>query len=96
MLRDVMEGMLDGRQYDKESCKQLTSTMAEAIKKRVKELGYPRYKLVSHVAIGQADDTSIAFASRCVWNVNFDSFAEYTYKNASLFAVGIVYAIYCD
>ena len=87
---------MEGVQYDKEGCKQLTITLADAIKKRVKELGYPRYKLVTNVAIGQARDSSVALASRCVWNEHFDTFAEYTYKNESLFAVGLVYALYCD
>ena len=96
VIRDAMEAMLDGKQYDKEACKQLTTTLAEVIKKRVKELGHSRYKLVTNVAIGQAHDSSVAFASRCVWNESFDSFAEYTYKNSSLFAVGLVYALYCD
>ena len=87
---------MEDKQYDQEVCKQLTSTLADAIKTRVKELGYSRYKLVTNVAIGQVQQTSVAFASRCIWNDHFDSFAEYTYKNGSLFAVGLVYALYCD
>ena len=96
VLREVMEEALQDQKYDMEACKQLTTSLADAIKKKVKELGFPRFKIVVHVAIGQADDTSIAFASRCVWNDQFDSFAEHTYKNASLFAIGLVYALYAD
>ncbi|KAL8625640.1 hypothetical protein ACOMHN_043915 [Nucella lapillus] len=96
VLREVMDEMLEGRHYDKEACKQLASSLADAIKKRVKELGHPRYKLVTHVAIGQAENTTLSFASRCVWNDSFDSFVEYTYKNGSLYAVGLVHALYCD
>ncbi|KAK7100579.1 dynein light chain Tctex-type 5-like isoform X2 [Littorina saxatilis] len=96
VIREVMEAMLNDQKYDSATCNQLTLTVADVIKKRVKELGFARYKIVTNIAIGQADETSVAFASRCVWNVNFDSFAEYTYKNGSLFAVGLVYALYCD
>lgn len=97
VIREVMEKMLEDKTYtDTVQSKQLSTLMADAIKKGVKELGFPRYKLVTHVAIGQTDDASMAFASRCVWNTAFDSFAEYTYKSGSLFAVGLVYAIYND
>ncbi|KAL8576514.1 hypothetical protein ACOMHN_003072 [Nucella lapillus] len=97
VIREVMEGMLEGKSYsDIMQSQQLTTLMADAIKKGVKEMGFQRYKLVTHVAIGQTHDASVAFASRCVWNPSFDSFAEYTYKSGCLFAVGLVYAIYID
>nr|KAG5701563.1 hypothetical protein BaRGS_024813 [Batillaria attramentaria] len=91
-----MEAMLTDKTYDASSCNQLSKTLADVIKQRVKELGHARYKIVSVVAIGQAQPSSVAFASRCVWNANFDSFAEYTYRNSSLYAIGLVYAVYCD
>ncbi|XP_076441197.1 dynein light chain Tctex-type 5-like [Babylonia areolata] len=96
VLREVMEEVLEGQQYDQHTCRQLTTSLADAIKTRVKELGHPRYKIVTNVAIGQAGDATLAFASRCVWNDSFDSFAEYTFRNGSLYAVGLVHALYCD
>lgn len=91
-----MESMLADKKYNTEECTQLSKTLADVIKQRVKELGYARYKLVTMVAIGQRRDSGVAFSSRCVWNAQFDSFAEHTYKNKSLYAVGLVYAVYAE
>lgn len=95
-MRDVMEAMLADKKYDATTCTQLSKTLADLIKQRVKEQGHSRYKVVSVVAIGQAEHSGVAFASRCVWNASFDSYAEYTYKNSSLYAIGLIYALYCD
>jgi len=52
-----------------------------------------RRKLVVHLMVGQDldDQTSVHFASRCLWNAGDDSMASATYRNSSLFAVGVVY-----
>jgi len=50
-----------------------------------------RTKLVVHVMIGQDADQTVRFSSRCLWDVEQDSMASATYRNDSLFAVGIVY-----
>lgn len=96
IIRETLENFLEGRKYEAGSCTQLSRSIADVIKQRVKELGHSRYKLVAVVAIGQAEESSVAFSSRCVWNVSYDSFAEYTYRNSSLFAIGLLYALYCE
>jgi len=51
----------------------------------------PRRRLVVHVMVGQDADQTVRFASRCLWNADDDSMASATYRNNSLFAVGVVY-----
>lgn len=96
-IKSHFERELGTMKYDKERCISLTTTLSEKIKHSVKILGFPRYKIVVVVAIGEQEThPSIAFTSRCIWNQNTDNFSEYTFKNASLYAVGLVYAMYMD
>ncbi|XP_048763327.1 dynein light chain Tctex-type 5-like [Ostrea edulis] len=96
-IKEIFERELGTMKYDKEKCISLTTTLSEKIKHSVKILGFPRYKIVVVVAIGQQEThPSIAFTSRCIWNQGTDNFSEYTFNNASLYAVGLVYAMYMD
>ena len=76
--------------------------MCSVIKDKVKELqpqddddddddAPGRHKLVVHVMVGQDAQQSVRFASRCLWNADQDSLASATYRNNSLFAVGVVF-----
>ena len=46
--------------------------------------------------MGQIGQYTLRVASRCAWDSKVDNYAEYIYRNGSLWAVGIVYAIYCE
>jgi len=70
--------------------------MCSVIKNKVKELqegeaAEHRKKLVVHIMVGQDADQTVRFASRCLWNAEQDSMASATYRNQSLFAVGVVF-----
>ena len=75
--------------------------MCSVIKDKVKELQSEDHdndvtsarKLVVHVMVGQDAQQTVHFASRCLWNVDEDSLASETYRNNSLFAVGVVFWI---
>ncbi|XP_069127760.1 dynein light chain Tctex-type 5-like [Argopecten irradians] len=96
-IKEVFEKELRDKIYNQEECCILSKRLAEMIKQNVKSL-VQRYKIITVVALGQREEysPSIAFTSRCVWNANFDTFAEYTYKNASFYAVGLVYVLYAE
>ena len=70
--------------------------MADIIKERVKRLRYPRYKLICHVAMGDIQRQAVRVASRCAWDTRVDGFAQYQFQNLSLYAVGVVYGVYCE
>jgi len=97
-IKSVFEDELSDLTYNKEQCPALTKKIAEELKRRVKSIGLPRYKIITVVAIGQREqyNPSVAFTSRCVWSAAFDTFSEYTFKSPSLYAVGLVYALYAE
>ncbi|KAM3865732.1 dynein light chain Tctex-type 5 [Diretmus argenteus] len=96
ILKDVLASYLQEEKYEAELCRQMTKTISEVIKARVKDLMIPRYKIIVLINIGQLNDQSMRFCSRCLWDASNDTFATHTFKNRSLFAVANVYAVYFE
>ncbi|KAM7428528.1 hypothetical protein ABFA07_020509 [Porites harrisoni] len=96
IIQHVLETNLAEQKYDPVFCRNAAVTMAEVIKERVKKLCYPRYKFVCHVVVGEVNQHDVKVVSRCAWDSAVDRFAQYQYSNYYLYAVGIVYAVYCE
>ncbi|NXU54733.1 TC1D1 protein, partial [Turnix velox] len=96
ILREVVGRQLREQPYEPGYCRDAAEDMAEAIKVRVKALAVPRYKLVVVTQVGQLKEQGVQVGSRCLWDPNIDTFTSYVFKNSSLFAVAIVYAVYLE
>ncbi|XP_006862562.1 PREDICTED: tctex1 domain-containing protein 1 [Chrysochloris asiatica] len=96
ILKDVLTNYLQEEEYEPELCRQMTKTISEVIKARVKDLMIPRYKLIVIIHIGQLNSQSIHIGSRCLWDSKTDTFSSYVFRNSSLFALANVYAVYFE
>ncbi|XP_076975622.1 dynein light chain Tctex-type 5 [Tamandua tetradactyla] len=96
ILRDVLTTYLQEEKYEPDFCRQLTKTISEVIKAKVKGLMIPRYKFIVIIHIGQLTSQSMHIGSRCLWDTKNDNFSSYAFRNSSLFAVANVYAIYFE
>ncbi|KAM4721882.1 dynein light chain Tctex-type 5 [Rhinophrynus dorsalis] len=96
ILKDVLTSYLQEEKYEAELCRQMTKTISEVIKARVKDLMIPRYKIIVLIYIGQLNDQSMRVGSRCIWDPANDTFSSYSFKNSSLFALANVYAVYYE
>lgn len=97
IVRDIFENDLSDQTYKPENCISQSKLLAEKIKQAVKAQDFDRYKIVVIVALGEKEaNPSVAFTSRCIWNVSADNYSEYVYHNKSLYAVGMVYAVSID
>uniref|UniRef100_A0A8B9IV71 Tctex1 domain containing 1 n=1 Tax=Amazona collaria TaxID=241587 RepID=A0A8B9IV71_9PSIT len=96
ILRDVLGSCLREQPYEPVRCREMVKDIAEVIKARVKDLVIPRYKIVVVTHIGQLNEPSIQIGSRCLWDPASDTFSSYVFKNASLFALANVYAVYFE
>lgn len=97
ILKDVLTENLNEVEYEEAACRLLSKVLSDELKKRVKELDIPRYKIVAVVHIGSmGSGESILIGSRCLWNENFDTYSCYKFKNNSLFAVATVYGVYFE
>ena len=66
--------------YNSDECKELTQDLSNVIKKRVKELGFRRYKILCYVVIGQNVDQGADGTSRCLWDASVDTVATANFK----------------
>jgi len=96
IIKEVLEGYLSEEKYEPELCRQMTKTLSEVVKARVKELMVPRYKIICIIHIGQLKDQGLRVGSRCLWDSSNDTFSSFEYRNNSLFAIGTVYGTYTE
>ncbi|NXJ54351.1 TC1DA protein, partial [Spizaetus tyrannus] len=96
ILKDVLGSYLREQPYEAARCRDMAKDVAEIIKARVKDLMIPRYKIVVVTHIGQLNEQSMQIGSRCLWDPASDTFSSYVFKNASLFALANVYAVYFE
>lgn len=96
----VMKGVIDNHpgleQYNSVGSKLLVKDLTERINDRVKDLDFPRYKIVCNVIIMERKDQGANIVSRCIWNHQTDNFASYTYKNAAVIVVAYVHGVYFE
>ncbi|KAM9832473.1 dynein light chain Tctex-type protein 2B [Neosynchiropus ocellatus] len=93
-IRDTIREQLSGVQYDSEAVPELSRTLADQIKDKVKNAGFDRYKLVVQVLIGEQRGQGVKMSSRCLWDADTDSYAEDVFMNDSLFCVAAVFGSY--
>lgn len=96
ILKDVLESRLKNVRYNHDQCCRISTDLATIIKSRTKTCGFRRYKLVCNVLIMENKGQGSHVASRGLFNTETDSFAAYTYRNATLIAVAHVYGIYFE
>ncbi|XP_019643718.1 PREDICTED: tctex1 domain-containing protein 1-A-like [Branchiostoma belcheri] len=96
VIQSVLENKLGEVRYEDTPGGTMAKSLADAITKEVKKIGFDRYKIVCTVSFGPLKNSSVKYVSRCVWNPQFDNFAEYTYRNKSLYCVGTVYGVYME
>jgi tctex1 domain-containing protein 2 len=88
IIEDVLKGTLEGKTWNGEEETVWTVSISEQIKQKVKELDYPRYKLVVQVIIGENKLQGVRIASRCLWDHETDNLATAAFKNVSGSVVG--------
>uniref|UniRef100_A0A8C6U8Y9 Tctex1 domain containing 1 n=1 Tax=Neogobius melanostomus TaxID=47308 RepID=A0A8C6U8Y9_9GOBI len=96
ILKDVLTCYLQHETYEAEWSRQMTKTLCEVIRARVKEQMIPRYKIVVIVNIGQLGGQGMQISSRCLWDATNDTFATYSFKNSSLFGLAVIYVVYVE
>jgi hypothetical protein len=56
----------------------------------------PRFKLGIQVIFGENKGQGMRIASKCLWDVNFDNWASFTYINDKTYCTGIVFGVYFE
>uniref|UniRef100_UPI003AAD4317 dynein light chain Tctex-type protein 2B n=1 Tax=Centroberyx gerrardi TaxID=166262 RepID=UPI003AAD4317 len=93
-IHEILRERLSGLQYDPEQVPDLTRSLADSVKDKVKGAGFDRYKLVVQVVIGEQRGEGVKMSSRCFWDADTDNYAEDVFMNDSLFCVVAVFGCY--
>lgn len=94
MIHSVLNDELGGKEYSEEEAKIWSQTIANIVRTRVKDMGFPRYKFVVQCVIGEEHGAGVKIGCRCLWDADTDSFASDTFLNETIFCMTAVYAVY--
>ncbi|RLW00658.1 hypothetical protein DV515_00008699 [Chloebia gouldiae] len=86
-IHAILKEKLANVQYIPEEMPELTKSLSDTIKDRLKEEGFDRYKMVVQVVIGEQRGEGVNMAARCFWDADTDSCAHDVFMNDSLFCV---------
>ncbi|CAG5122053.1 unnamed protein product [Candidula unifasciata] len=95
-IKESMENLLSDEHYRPDFCRDVTKTLSETIKARIKSLMIPRYKIICLVQIGELKSQGIRVGSRCLWDDSNDTFWTHEFRNKSIYAIASVYGIYYE
>ena len=95
-VRDLLERGLRDEKYNSKTCSKAACDLSIVIKSKIKEMNFPRYKIICQVFIGQMGHQSMQTASRCLWDDSTDRCTTVAYKNSSLWAVATIHAVYFE
>lgn len=95
-VQDIFKEQLDGVSYDNKTTSKLCCDLAQMIRNRVRNMDFPRYKIICNVIVGQCSEQGLEVASRCLWDAKYDNYTCIEYKNHSLFAIAMVHGIFFE
>ncbi|CAL8111796.1 unnamed protein product [Orchesella dallaii] len=94
IIERAVKELLEGKQFTPEECEEWIKLLVEDIHEKVKSQNYRRYKIITHITIGERRGEGASSATRCLWDAEADCMATYTFLNDSMFCNGTVYGIY--
>ncbi|KAL4445709.1 hypothetical protein ABPG74_006260 [Tetrahymena malaccensis] len=56
----------------------------------------PRYKIGVQIVFGEIKGQGLRIASKCLWDVQNDNYASYTYTSEKVYCTGIVFGCYFE
>nr|XP_055074103.1 dynein light chain Tctex-type protein 2B [Misgurnus anguillicaudatus] len=93
-MREILREELTGVRYNPDEIPTLSRSLAESIKKKLKGVGFERYKIIVQVVIGEQRGEGVKMAARCLWDADTDSYAQEIFMNDSLFCVAVAFGVY--
>ncbi|XP_064615030.1 dynein light chain Tctex-type protein 2B-like isoform X2 [Liolophura sinensis] len=93
-IHQVLIDKLSGKSYDAEETTELTRSISDDIKLKLKDIGYDRYKFIVQVYIGEQRGEGVKMACRCFWDSDTDNYAQDIFMNESLFCVAAAFGVF--
>lgn len=96
VVQKIIDDKLTGLQYEPAKASQISKELSDMIKEKVKTMGYPRYKLLVQVTVGQRAGQCLRLATRCLWDTAADNSCSACFENESMFCVAMVFGLYYE
>ncbi|XP_044158149.1 dynein light chain Tctex-type 5-B-like [Bufo gargarizans] len=96
LIQEFLTAKLRNVTYDPSTSADLTKNLCEDIKKMVRRVTPPRYKLICNMAIGSKNREDILMTSQCLWDSYSDNVTSCSFQNSTMFCVATVYAVYFE
>jgi hypothetical protein len=93
---NVIESAIAGYKYDANHAKQFTAILADRIRNQMKQLPYPRYKIVAQVSIGQKKAQDLRVTSRCLWDIKLDRHITITKETLDAYVTVTIFFVYTE
>lgn len=95
-MDEIFAKNIGNSEYDATKCAKMCLDLSVTIRNKMKDHDWPRYKFITNVIMGQCNDQGLETASRAMWDAKNDNYAYVVYKNTSMFAIGVVHAVYFE
>ncbi|XP_077134603.1 dynein light chain Tctex-type 4-like [Ranitomeya variabilis] len=96
LIQDFLAAKLRNVTYDPSTSADLTKNLCEDIKKMVRRVTPPRYKLICNMAVGSKNREDVLMTSQCLWDSYSDNVTSCSFQNSTMFCVVTVYAVYYE
>ncbi|KNC53421.1 flagellar outer dynein arm light chain 2 [Thecamonas trahens ATCC 50062] len=96
VVDETLEAWLGDKEYEAAAASKWTVELTQVVEEAVREMEFPRYKIVVQVVLGENKGQGINTVSRCLWSVETDGWASSSYKNASIFCTAMVFGVYFE
>ena len=92
----VLESAITGYKYDANLAKQFSMTLADRLRGQIKQMPFPRYKIVVLVSIGQKTGQDLRIISRCVWDAKLDRHFTITKETSDAYVTVTICYVYTE
>lgn len=92
----IMQEKLNKKSYSIDDGRIWSVELCSEIRKALKELKMPRYKLIVQVTIGENSGQDLRVSSKSLWDVNLDNWGNAVFVNRSIFAVAMIFGCYYE
>nr|7K58_O Chain O, Dynein light chain 2A [Tetrahymena thermophila]7K5B_O Chain O, Dynein light chain 2A [Tetrahymena thermophila] len=96
IIKELFEDRLKGVEYDPNNANQLSERLVLELREKIKRGKVPRYKIGVQVVFGEIKGQGLRIASKCLWDVQNDNYASYTYTSEKVYCTGIVFGCYFE
>ncbi|KAJ8973117.1 hypothetical protein NQ317_011045 [Molorchus minor] len=96
ILESVMVEALENLTYDTDKVPKQAKWASSAIRAKVKEMEFDRFKLVCLVTIGEKNGQDVLATCRFLWDCDRDRYATFSMENTFVYGIAQCFGLYYE